>query len=50
MDKYECGICGYILDEAAGDADAGIKPGTKFADLPADWVSARPAELKKANS
>jgi rubredoxin len=38
MDKYECGICGYILDEAAGDADAGIKPGTKFADLPADWV------------
>ena len=39
MDKYECSICGYIYDEAEGDvADNGIIAGTKFADLPADWV------------
>ena len=49
MDRYECSICGYIYEEANGDADAGIAAGTKFADLPEDWV-ARPAALKKANS
>ena len=38
MDKYECSICGYIYDEAEGDADNGVAAGTKFADLPADWV------------
>ena len=38
MDKYECSICGYIYDEAEGDADNGIAAGTKFADLTADWV------------
>lgn len=38
MDKYECSICGYIYEEANGDADAGIAAGTKFADLAEDWV------------
>ena len=38
MKKYECGPCGYIYDEAAGDPDNGIAPGTKWEDLPADWV------------
>jgi rubredoxin len=38
MDRYECSICGYIYEEANGDADAGIAAGTKFADLPEDWV------------
>ena len=37
MDKYEC-PCGYIYDPADGDTDAGIDPGTAFADLPEDWV------------
>ena len=37
MDKYEC-PCGYIYDPADGDAEAGIAPGTAFADLPEDWV------------
>ena len=32
MDKYECTICGYIYDEAEGDADNGIAAGTKFAE------------------
>ena len=37
MDKYEC-PCGYIYDPADGDDEAGIAPGTAFADLPEDWV------------
>ena len=28
MKKYECEVCGYIYDEAAGDPDNGIAPGT----------------------
>jgi rubredoxin len=38
MDKYECTVCGYIYDPAAGDPDAGVKPGTPFEKLPEDWV------------
>lgn len=38
MDKYECSICGYVYDPAAGDPDNGVAPGTKFEDLPEDWV------------
>lgn len=38
MKKYECSVCGYIYDEANGIPDAGIKPGTKWEDLPEDWV------------
>ena len=38
MKKYECEVCGYIYDEAAGDPDNGIAPGTLFADLPEDFV------------
>ncbi len=36
--KYECGICGYIYDPAAGDTDAGVAPGTPFESLPEGWV------------
>ena len=35
--KYECELCGWVYDEAAGDPDNGIAPGTKFADLPEDF-------------
>ena len=38
MKQYECDVCGYIYDEAAGDPDNGVAPGTKWEDLPADWV------------
>jgi len=38
MKKYQCSVCGYIYDPAAGDPDAGIKAGTSFENLPADWV------------
>jgi len=36
--KYVCGVCGYEYDPAAGDPDHGIEPGTKFEDIPDDWV------------
>jgi rubredoxin len=38
MDKYECSICGYVYDPAEGDPDNGVAPGTKFEDVPEDWV------------
>ena len=38
MKQYECDLCGYVYDEADGDPDNGIAPGTKWEDLPADWV------------
>jgi rubredoxin/flavin reductase (DIM6/NTAB) family NADH-FMN oxidoreductase RutF len=38
MDKYKCDVCGYIYDPEKGDPDGGIKPGTKFADIPDDWT------------
>ena len=36
--KYGCDLCGWIYDETVGDPDNGISPGTKFADLPDDFV------------
>ncbi len=36
--KYICNICGYIYDEAAGDPDNGIVAGTKWEDVPDDFV------------
>ena len=38
MKKYICSICGYIYDEAAGIPKEGIFPGTKWEELPDDWV------------
>lgn len=36
--KYVCNVCGWVYDEALGDADNGIAPGTAFADLPEDFL------------
>ena len=38
MEKWTCIVCGYVYDEAVGDPDSGMSPGTKFEDLPDDWV------------
>ncbi|PPC89376.1 MAG: rubredoxin [Methylobacter sp.] len=35
--RYECLICGHIYDEALGDPDSGIDPGTRWEDVPEDW-------------
>ena len=36
--KYVCDICGWVYDEELGDSDNGIAAGTKFEDLPEDFV------------
>jgi rubredoxin len=36
--KYECIICGHIYDEAQGDPENGVAPGTRWADVPESWL------------
>ncbi len=38
MIKHVCKICGHVYDPEEGDPNTGIEPGTKFEDLPDDWV------------
>lgn len=38
MAKYVCTVCGYVYDEATGDPDNGIAPGTKWEDIPDDFT------------
>lgn len=38
MNQYVCTICGFVYDEAVGIPSSGIAPGTKWEDLPKDWV------------
>ena len=36
--KYICSICGYVYDEAVGEPQSGIEPGTKWEDVPDDFT------------
>ena len=36
--KWECIVCGYIYDEELGDEERGLAPGTRWEDVPADWI------------
>lgn len=36
--RWQCSVCGEIYDEAEGCAESGIAPGTRFEDLPPDWI------------
>jgi len=36
--KYVCAVCDHVYDPAVGDPDAGIPAGTRFEDLPENWV------------
>ncbi|MFA6807992.1 MAG: flavin reductase [Eubacteriales bacterium] len=38
MKKYVCTVCGYVYDPSIGDPDSGIAAGTKFEDIPDNWV------------
>jgi rubredoxin len=38
MDRYVCSVCGYVYIPENGDPDNGVAAGTKFEDLPDDWV------------
>lgn len=35
---YKCRNCGFVYNEAEGLPQEGIAPGTRWEDLPADWM------------
>ncbi len=38
MRIWKCIYCSHEYSEALGDPDNGIPPGTKFEDVPEDWL------------
>lgn len=38
MSKWECIVCGLVYDEAEGWPDDGIPAGTRWEDVPDDWL------------
>jgi rubredoxin---NAD+ reductase len=38
MRKWLCVNCGYTYDEALGDPANGLAPGTRWEDVPEDWI------------
>jgi rubredoxin len=36
--SWRCQTCGYVYDERKGDPDEGLAPGTRWADIPGDWI------------
>jgi rubredoxin len=38
MKRWECTMCGFIYDEAEGWPNDGIARGTRWVDIPEDWV------------
>jgi rubredoxin len=36
--QWVCRTCGYVYDEKAGDPEERLAPGTRWADVPDDWV------------
>lgn len=35
---YVCVVCGFVYDEAKGLPEDGFPPGTRFEDIPSDWM------------
>ena len=38
MRKWQCMTCGFIYDEAEGWPDDDLPPGTRWEDVPDDWI------------
>jgi rubredoxin len=38
MRKWQCIVCGWIYDEAEGYEEENIAPGTRWEDVPEDFV------------
>lgn len=36
--QYVCVVCGFVYDEAKGLPEDGFPPGTRFSDIPNDWM------------
>ena len=47
MTRYVCKICSYVYDPEQGDPDSGIEPGTRFENLPDDWVCPECGAIKE---
>jgi ferredoxin--NADP+ reductase len=45
---FMCLVCGYKYSEADGDPARGIPPGTRWEDLPDDWICPECGETKAA--
>ncbi len=35
---YVCVVCGFVYDEAKGLPEDGFPPGTRFENIPNDWM------------
>ena len=46
MKQYLCLVCGFIYDEAKGWPADGLKPGTRWKDIPEDWMCPDCAAMK----
>lgn len=44
---WQCAICGFIYDEAEGWPEDNIAPGTRWEDVPADWICPDCGAMKK---
>ena len=38
MEKYVCTVCGYVYNEKTGCSESDIEPGTKWEDVPDDFI------------
>lgn len=38
MRTWQCFFCGFIYDESEGCPEDGIAPGTRWEDIPDDWL------------
>lgn len=38
MKRYICMSCGFVYDESKGLPEGGIAPGTRWNDIPDDWI------------
>jgi rubredoxin len=38
MKVMRCSVCGFVYAEDLGIPDEGIRSGTRWADVPEDWV------------
>ncbi|MEN8108381.1 MAG: rubredoxin [Pseudomonadota bacterium] len=36
--EYMCVVCGFVYNEADGLPEEGFAPGTRWDDIPANWV------------
>jgi rubredoxin len=46
MKQWQCILCGFIYDEAAGMPEDGIAPGTRWEDVPEAWTCPNCAATK----